>query len=87
MRARTTAFVVATLGGAVLGYAWNWPGFKAAYEGFIRLFVDPRVPVVTASVAVLLAFTSGVSRICVHRSTPSGMISSGLNFLLAGSIA
>ena len=65
MRARTTAFVVATLGGAVLGYAWNWPGFKAAYEGFIRLFVDPRVPVVTASVAVLLAFTSGASRICV----------------------
>ena len=65
MRARTTAFVVATLGGAVLGYAWNWPGFKAAYEGFIALFVDKSTPIVAASTLLLLAFTSGVSRICV----------------------
>jgi len=65
MSPRVKAFSLAVLVGGVLGVAWNWPGFKAAYEGFIRLFVDPRVPVTTASVLVLLAFTSGASRICV----------------------
>ena len=65
MSPRMKLFALAVLIGGVLGYAWNWHGFKAAYEGFIGLFIDPRVPVVTASAVVLLAFTSGVSRICV----------------------
>jgi len=65
MSRRVKVFALAVLAGGVLGVAWNWPGFKAAYEGFIKLFVDPRVPVTTASVLILLAFTSGASRICV----------------------
>ncbi len=65
MRSRFMVFVGAVLVGVVLGLAWNWPGFKAAYEGLIALFVDPSVPVVTASAVILLAFVSGVSRVCV----------------------
>ena len=65
MSRRVKLFSLAVLAGGVLGFAWNWPGFKAAYEGFIKLFVDPRAPVTTASVLILLAFTSGASRICV----------------------
>lgn len=64
MRSRATVFTVSVLLGGVLGLAWNWPGFKAAYEGFIRLFVDPGMPLMGASAVVLLAFVSGVSRIC-----------------------
>ena len=65
MRSRLAVFLAATLVGGVLGVAWNWPGFKAAYEGFVGLFVDKGAPVVAASTVLLLAFTSGVSRICV----------------------
>lgn len=64
MRSRFMVFLGAVAVGVALGLAWNWPGFKAAYEGFIRAFVDPAAPLI-ASTAVLLAFTSGVSRICV----------------------
>lgn len=65
MRSRATVFALSVLVGGVLGLAWNWPGFKAAYEGFITLFVDPSLPLAGAWAVVLLAFVSGVSRICV----------------------
>ena len=65
MRSRATVFTLSVLVGSALGLVWNWPGFKAAYEGFIRLFVDPSTPLVGVSAVVLLAFVSGVSRICV----------------------
>jgi hypothetical protein len=65
MRSRLLLFLVSVLVGGALGYAWNWPGFKAAYEGSIAWFVDPGAPLVTASAVTLLAFVSGVSRICV----------------------
>jgi hypothetical protein len=64
MRTRFFLFAASVLVGGALGLAWNWPGFKSAYEGFIRAFVDPSAPLV-ASTVVLLAFVSGVSRICV----------------------
>jgi hypothetical protein len=64
MRSRLTVFAGAVAVGVALGLAWNWPGFKSAYEGFIAAFVNPNAPLV-ASTVVLLAFVSGVSRICV----------------------
>lgn len=64
MRTRFLLFAGSVLVGGALGLAWNWPGFKSAYEGFIALFVDTNMPLVGSAV-VLLAFVSGVSRICV----------------------
>jgi len=65
MRARTTAFVVATLGGGALGALWNLPMFGRAYKGFIALFMDPSAPFAGAGAAIALAFVMGVPRICV----------------------
>ncbi|HEV8641988.1 MAG TPA: hypothetical protein VGV13_12885 [Methylomirabilota bacterium] len=65
MRSRLTLFVVATLVGGLLGYAWNWPVFSGMYKGFIALFTDPGAPLAGAATAVLLAFVMGVPRICV----------------------
>lgn len=65
MRSRLARFVVATLAGGVLGYAWNWPVFYGMYQGFIALFTDPGAPLAGGSTAVLLAFVMGVPRICV----------------------
>jgi hypothetical protein len=65
MRTRLMLFGAATLGGAVLGYAWNWPLFGQAYKSFIAIFADPDAPLRGAGAAVLLAFIMGVPRICV----------------------
>lgn len=65
MNGRLLLFVVALLGGGLLGYAWNWSVFSHAYKGFIALFADTGAPIATASAAVLLAFVMGVPRICV----------------------
>lgn len=65
MSSRALLFAVAVLVGGLLGYAWNWPGFSAAYKGFIALFADPSVPLASASAAILLALVMGVPRICV----------------------
>jgi hypothetical protein len=65
MRTRLMLFGVATLAGAVLGLAWNWPLFGQAYKSFIALFADPDAPLRGAWAAVLLAFVMGVPRICV----------------------
>jgi hypothetical protein len=65
MRPRIVLFAFATVGGGVLGWAWNWPGFGRLYKSFIALFADPSAPVAGAGAAVLLAFVMGVPRICV----------------------
>jgi len=65
MRSRVLLFAVATLVGGLLGYAWNWPVFSAAYKGFIALFVDTSARLGSAGAVVLLAFVMGVPRICV----------------------
>jgi hypothetical protein len=65
MQSRLVLFALATLGGGLLGWAWNWPGFGRLYKGFIALFADPSAPVTGAGAAVLLAFVMGVPRICV----------------------
>ena len=65
MRARVALFVVVTLIGAVIGYAWNWPGFGRAYKAFLGLFMDAEAPLSGASAAIVIAFLMGVPRICV----------------------
>jgi hypothetical protein len=65
MRSRVLLFAAATLGGGLLGYAWNWPVFSDLYKGFIALFADTSAPLASASAAILLAFVMGVPRICV----------------------
>ncbi len=65
MHARTTTFVLATLGGGALGALWNAPVFSRLYKGFIALFMDPSAPLVGAGTAIVLAFIMGVPRICV----------------------
>jgi hypothetical protein len=65
MRSRIWLFIVATLVGAGIGYAWNWPGFGHAYKGVLGLFMDPDAPLPGAAAAVLIAFLMGVPRICV----------------------
>jgi hypothetical protein len=65
MHSRLVAFGLSTLGGGLLGWAWNWPGFGRLYKSFIALFADPGAPVAGAGAAVLLAFVMGVPRICV----------------------
>ena len=65
MRSRLALFVVSTVVGGILGYAWNWPGFGHAYKGFIALFFDVQTPLPGAAAAVLIAFVMGVPRICV----------------------
>jgi hypothetical protein len=65
MRPRLALFTLATLGGGLLGWAWNWPAFGRLYKGVIALFTDPTAPVAGAGAAILLAFVIGVPRICV----------------------
>jgi hypothetical protein len=65
MRSRLALFTLAALGGGLLGWAWNWPGFGRLYKSFIGLFADPAAPVAGVGAAVLLAFVMGVPRICV----------------------
>jgi hypothetical protein len=65
MRARVWLFVVATLVGGGIGYAWNWPGFGRAYKGFLALFMDAEAPLSSAAAAIVIAFLMGVPRICV----------------------
>jgi len=65
MHARTTAFVLATLGGGALGTLWNASVFCRAYKGFIAMFMDPSAPLAGAGAAIVLAFVMGVPRICV----------------------